>query len=305
MHAKDLLSLLREYLHILQLKYAFQTPNTLAVSNSGFFGFSTVSLPLGDGRKSPPTFTTVSKPPKAPPKKVSQHHLQPSPKKSIQHLQPSPKKSRSLPSLQRSAATRSKPPPPPESHHNSRNNSDAESKENKPEFNNNNHRQGNNSNNRREFNNNNEIKNNRNNSNRKYDSREESDGESVVAIKKAAFSMLPPARAKTIHRSSSADDELISRRRDVAPYEIKTTEGRRDPPRRGQRSDPSSSYGDGRREAVKRSDPSSSYSIGGRDPSSDRLGGRNSDLRSLEKNARVQQQPANGRAQKTGRLISP
>jgi hypothetical protein len=245
----------------------------------------------------------VSKPPKVPPKKVSQHHLQPSPKKSIQHLQPSPKKSRSLPSLQRSVATRNKPPPPPpESHHNSRNNSDAESKENKPEFNNNHGRQGNN--NRREFNNN-EIKNNRNYNNRKYDSREESDGESVVAIK-AAFSMLPPAKAKTIHRSSSADDELISRRRDAAPYEIKTTEGRRDPPRRGQRSDPSSSYGgDGRRETVKerRSDPSSSYSIGGRDPSSDRLGGRNSELRSLEKHARVQQQPANGRAQKTGRLM--
>ncbi len=114
--------------------------------------------------------------------------------------------------------------------------------------------------------------------------------------------MLPPAKAKTIHRSSSADDELISRRRDAAPYEIKTTEGRRDPPRRGQRSDPSSSYGSGRQEQ-KRSDPSSSYSIGGRDPSSDRLGGRNSDLRSLEKHARVQQQPANGRAQKTGRLM--
>jgi hypothetical protein len=119
--------------------------------------------------------------------------------------------------------------------------------------------------------------------------------------------MLPPAKAKTIHRSSSADDELISRRRDAA-YEIKTTEGRRDPPRRGQRSDPSSSYGDGRREGVReqRSDPSSSYSIGRRDPrtnpSSDRLGGRNSDLRGLEKNARVQPQPANGRAQKTGRL---
>jgi hypothetical protein len=119
--------------------------------------------------------------------------------------------------------------------------------------------------------------------------------------------MLPPAKAKTIHRSSSADDELIISRRRDAPYEAKTTEGRRDPPRRGQRSDPSSSYGgDGRREAVReqqqRSDPSSSYSIR-RDPSSDRLGGRNSDLRSLEKHARVQQQPANGRSQKTGRLM--
>lgn len=204
---------------------------------------STVSLPFVDGQKSPPTFTTVSKPAKVPTNKKTSSSRQPV---------LSPVKSRSLPSLQRPGGDRKKlqpPPPPPatlkkknsivinssrynnnddltESKENNSRNINTRRQQQQQEHNNNNNNEIKKNKNNNSYNNSISNNNNKNNKQQNNFSREEYDQEEDVVVsrsQKLPYSRSSPAKvnssSKPPKRSASAEDDRTTNRRRPLPHE--------------------------------------------------------------------------------------